>query len=532
MIVLVTGGGSPLADALARQLARQGHAVRLAGAELQSAQSAADLEAEGIGWWPVPDGVLGADEATAELVAGVDTIVHAEPALHAALGPDDFGWLDACTRGVYNLLTAAAAAGVGRCVLLGTMDVFLAYPRDVGVLARYAPRPTADAAALGPHLAAFTGREFALCGALRVLVARLGTVVATPPAAGKAASRWWVTADEAAQVLAAEVAAPAAEDFGFVPAYANYSCVNIGRGERDGRETEAGWWRRANCGDPSWVPPPPPPASAPPPAEGVPGVQKVLILGGSGMLGPDIARVLAGDVADHGGDPARAYALRITDVVDRPTRRDEAQVQRQGNAGTPASPPPDAATDPRHEYLSCDITSAAEVAAAMAGTDVAVICSVVRAHAMLSFHVNCIGVWVAARAALACGHQRLVNTGPKEVLAGQQFEAHHRLTEDGPPQSGLGLYAFTKGLGHEVTRVVAATTGLYVMTTLHGNFEMARVARRARSRCRFVPPPIHFIPDSLTYSVPLFVKRQCDRTLGVGGPRGGGRPRAGHHLDL
>jgi hypothetical protein len=34
---------------------------------------------------------------------------------------------------------------------------------------------------------------------------------------------------------------------------------------------------------------------------------------------------------------------------------------------------------------------------------------------------------------------------------------------------------------------------------------------RARSRCRFVLPLIYFTPDSLTYSVPLFLKRQCDR---------------------
>jgi hypothetical protein len=34
---------------------------------------------------------------------------------------------------------------------------------------------------------------------------------------------------------------------------------------------------------------------------------------------------------------------------------------------------------------------------------------------------------------------------------------------------------------------------------------------RAQSHCRFVPPLIHFIPDSLTYSVPCFLKRQCDR---------------------
>jgi hypothetical protein len=38
---------------------------------------------------------------------------------------------------------------------------------------------------------------------------------------------------------------------------------------------------------------------------------------------------------------------------------------------------------------------------------------------------------------------------------------------------------------------------------------------RARSHCRFVLPLIHFIPDFLTYSVPPFLKRQCDRSLGA-----------------
>jgi hypothetical protein len=43
---------------------------------------------------------------------------------------------------------------------------------------------------------------------------------------------------------------------------------------------------------------------------------------------------------------------------------------------------------------------------------------------------------------------------------------------------------------------------------------------RARSHCHFARPLVHFTPDSLTYSVPLFLKRQCDRTLG--GDAGGG----------
>ena len=54
----------------------------------------------------------------------------------------------------------------------------------------------------------------------------------------------------------------------------------------------------------------------------------------------------------------------------------------------------------------------------------------------------------------------------------------------------------------------------------------ARVAAllRARSHCRSALLLIHFTPESLTYSVPLFPKRQCDRTLGgaAGGAAAGG----------
>jgi hypothetical protein len=38
-------------------------------------------------------------------------------------------------------------------------------------------------------------------------------------------------------------------------------------------------------------------------------------------------------------------------------------------------------------------------------------------------------------------------------------------------------------------------------------------APRVRSHRRFVPTFVHFIPDFLRDSVPLFLKRQCDRTL-------------------
>ena len=64
-----------------------------------------------------------------------------------------------------------------------------------------------------------------------------------------------------------------------------------------------------------------------------------------------------------------------------------------------------------------------------------------------------------------------------------------------------------------------------------GQWTAARAARRAtrtrsaaghraRSHCRVVLPLIRFISDSLTYSVPLFLKRRCDRTPGGAGSGG------------
>ena len=49
----------------------------------------------------------------------------------------------------------------------------------------------------------------------------------------------------------------------------------------------------------------------------------------------------------------------------------------------------------------------------------------------------------------------------------------------------------------------------------HDGLHRADRLLRARSHCRFVLTLIHFMPCSLTYSVPLCLKRQCDRTLGL-----------------
>jgi hypothetical protein len=70
----------------------------------------------------------------------------------------------------------------------------------------------------------------------------------------------------------------------------------------------------------------------------------------------------------------------------------------------------------------------------------------------------------------------------------------------------------TKGLGLEE---------IALLFQRPGDGDGARLAAVVLGLGRIValpPPLIRFIPDSLTYSVPLFLKRQCDRTLG--GARG------------
>jgi hypothetical protein len=56
-------------------------------------------------------------------------------------------------------------------------------------------------------------------------------------------------------------------------------------------------------------------------------------------------------------------------------------------------------------------------------------------------------------------------------------------------------------------------------------------SHRARSRCRFVLLLLYFNnPDLLTYSVPLYLKRQCDRTLDLPDrDPAGGRPALRPH---
>jgi nucleoside-diphosphate-sugar epimerase len=198
----------------------------------------------------------------------------------------------------------------------------------------------------------------------------------------------------------------------------------------------------ANCGNPRWAPPPAPPlATASAVSASEERLDKIVIFGGSGLMGPDVVLNLAPPAEVAQRQANKVFELRITDVTDRPTRRDKSQVTRStGEARGSAEDAQTPETDSRHEYVSVDITQLEEVRAAAKGTDAMVVCSVSREHPVLAFEVNCRGIYNAVLAAVECGHRRFVNTGPWSVVGGHYRNWHHGLDENMPPQSGLDLY--------------------------------------------------------------------------------------------
>lgn len=290
MRVLVTGGSSALAQAVALQLRGTGHTVRLTDRAGRLPTALKDLE--------LVECDLEAGDSTDDLCIGVDQVVHVEPALGTSEEDSGISLLDACTRCTWNLLNSVATNGVRRVVLLSSMAIFEAYAPDIAVLPNFETRPTCDLSQLAPHLAEFGAREFALAGATRVIAARLGSLVEDSATTSPSQlHRWWVTIEDASSIICSLVSEPL--PIGFAPVYTYWNAVNIGRG--DGRDVDEegndidNWWHRANGGNLDWQPPPAP-QQRPPSRPVSESTTKVLLLGGSGMLGPDIVRALSGDL--------------------------------------------------------------------------------------------------------------------------------------------------------------------------------------------------------------------------------------------
>jgi nucleoside-diphosphate-sugar epimerase len=158
---------------------------------------------------------------------------------------------------------------------------------------------------------------------------------------------------------------------------------------------------------------------------------KVLILGGTGYLGPHVVKALE---ANH--------ELRVTDI----------------------KPP---AEKSHHEFQYVDVSSFEQVRKAARGMDAIINLSVLRNDRKLAFDVNTRGCYNMMRAAVESGIRRVINTGPHLVVSGPPYERFDfDISPDAPPQPGTHLYGLSKSLGQEICRIFSHDHDVYVQEYL------------------------------------------------------------------
>jgi nucleoside-diphosphate-sugar epimerase len=111
------------------------------------------------------------DEATDELVAGVDVVIH--PGWMAQEGDAPF-LIDYHTRRTYNLLRACVDQGVSRAIYLSTLQLMDGYPERMTVSERWKPLPSTDDQILATHLGETVFKEYAREEPISTMVIRAG----------------------------------------------------------------------------------------------------------------------------------------------------------------------------------------------------------------------------------------------------------------------------------------------------------------------------------------------------------------------
>jgi nucleoside-diphosphate-sugar epimerase len=160
-------------------------------------------------------------------------------------------------------------------------------------------------------------------------------------------------------------------------------------------------------------------------------VMKVLLLGGTGHLGPHVIKAI---------EPY--HQLLVTDI----------------------NPPKEKLASP---FRKVDITSLDQVLAVAEGMDAIINLAVLRRDPRLAFEVNARGCYHTMLAAVEHGIPRVINTGPHFTVAGPTYEAYdYEISPDAPPHSGTNLYALTDSLGLEILRVFSENYDIYTQTCL------------------------------------------------------------------
>jgi nucleoside-diphosphate-sugar epimerase len=151
--------------------------------------------------------------------------------------------------------------------------------------------------------------------------------------------------------------------------------------------------------------------------------KKVLVLGASGLIGPNLT---------SGLEPY--YDLLLTDIAPHP----------DGKAIT-----------------ACDITSFEQVRQAAQGMDAIINATVNRSHPDHSFHVNTKGARNVMQAAAELGIKKVIHTGPQFVRGTYDHDFN---VVDVPRLGGINYYVLTKMLASEICQIYARTHGIQTVS--------------------------------------------------------------------
>jgi nucleoside-diphosphate-sugar epimerase len=161
MNVLITSAGSESGKLLAESLI-EAHTLRLTDEPGRASRDVVACE-------------FGHGEATDDLCDGINAIVYVcDP--DSGLSDDEV--VDTFSRKTYNLMTAAAAAGVEHVVYVSSLQLFTASKPEYEIDEQWAPPVTTDIETLRHHIGEFVVREFARANAFPVTCVRFGKVVA------------------------------------------------------------------------------------------------------------------------------------------------------------------------------------------------------------------------------------------------------------------------------------------------------------------------------------------------------------------
>jgi len=181
---------------------------------------------------------------------------------------------------------------------------------------------------------------------------------------------------------------------------------------------------------------------------------KVVLFGAGGPVGASAARFLK-----------EYYDLRLTDL------RPIAEIAAENQPQSPGAPVPEPLPPP-HECRVVDVADYDQVLDACRGMDAVINLTVLRQELVPAFRVNFIGAYNVARAAAELGIRRLIHTAPYHTTVAHNADYwwDSPVPDDVPLHPGGNLYALTKFLGGEATRVFAERHGLEVYTFLYCNF--------------------------------------------------------------